>query len=133
MGSTKINRVQVEAELAKVSDEFKQKHGDGSRRGTKYPAKLKELSLLFIKSGGRIGAVAALTGVSTHTIGNWQRAEKIAPPRELRIAKPLPPQSLPMTEVLVSIYFRSGIRIELPSVAMTESFLKSLQQLGCES
>jgi len=138
MGSTIIDSTQQRRELNKIRQVFSRWRASGNHKQAGHPARMMMGAIAGVDSGLPPVLVAEAAGVSTRTIGNWRKQLATEAPQELRLVQPLdePMQNnLPnaLAEPIARIYFQSGIRLELPTSAITDSFLKLLRQTGGES
>ncbi len=111
-------------------------HRRGKSKGKSYPPRLRALAMEGIAAGIAGIRIAKAAGISNQSLVNWRKdyASRARAPQELvivedessSVASPTPTAS----NHLVSIQFRSGIRMELSPVILTAELMLRLNEVG---
>jgi hypothetical protein len=122
----KVNNEKVRAglELARVHDAFEEFRRHGNGRGSGYPLELKRLAVQALDVGHTPSEVATAAQISAPSICNWRRAPSCRPPKQLKLVED--PVLQIGTKETASVLFQSGLRIEIPVLALTADLIKTL-------
>ncbi len=125
---------QVAWHLKQIRREFLL-HRRGKSKCKSYPPRLRALAMEGIAAGIAGIRIAKAAGVSTQSLVNWGKdTGSTATPRELVIVEDDSSSAESSTPTasnhLVSIQFRSGIRMELSPVILTTELMLRLNEVG---
>jgi hypothetical protein len=118
--------------LDEIREKFALRHKRFSRKSHGgHPESLKKLAVSAVMSGIRYKLVADAAGVSEPSVRNWRKElEANLVPRELKLTEDVKTEARgPMVglEAMATIHFQSGLRIEIPLVALTARFINELR------